>query len=342
MRCPCRVRWLPGRDGWRAGPGATGRRLCPRTARWRWCRLALRLPLSPQPLSIPPALLALRPEPRRRSLLPACSACPLHPETTGLQALTRGARVAALNSTGQVRSARCGPGARQHWPRPARRRPLGHRWRPTPGEMDRASHQGRVRLRARSPKRTASRCRARVVAPGRTPAPGDQRARAQPLRAAAMAPPRQQAMARAAPVARPPAAVLPAATRGPRPVRPAPTAPQAEPPGSEPAAEQPASHAGTWPGGGAVAESRTSAGVQREDPYSTTRTSTGEPVPTAMRSSRSAHACRCSSPAHMVMAPSAPMSTQGAQRIPSPITAASTSTQADQYGQAHPGSGDDS
>lgn len=226
-------------------------------------------------------------------------------------------RVAALNSMGQVPPARLGARGRQHRSRPARRRP-GYRWRPTPSEVDRASHQERVRPRARSPKRTVSRCRARAVASGRTPAPGDHRARTCPLRAAATKQPRQQAMAHVVPAAHPPLALALAATQSPGPMWPARPAPQAEPPGSEPAAEQPASHAGTWPGGGAVAESRTSAGVQREDPYSTTRTSRGEPVPTAMRSSRRAHACRCSSPAQVVMAASASMPTQRTQRVPSP------------------------
>lgn len=44
---------------------------------------------------------------------------------------------------------------------------------------------------------------------------------------------------------------------------PVPAARWAALPGSESALEQQAWHAGTWPGGGAVAESRTSAGVQR-------------------------------------------------------------------------------
>ncbi|MBB3886809.1 hypothetical protein FHY26_001830 [Xanthomonas campestris] len=48
--------------------------------------------------------------------------------------------------------------------------------------------------------------------------------------------------------------------------------------GSGPAAGRPGPHAGTWQAGGAEAESRTSAGVQREDRYSTTRAPHGEPA----------------------------------------------------------------
>ncbi|CCF69465.1 hypothetical protein XAPC_3192 [Xanthomonas citri pv. punicae str. LMG 859] len=62
-------------------------------------------------------------------------------------------------------------------------------------------------------------------------------------------------------------------------------------------------------------------------------------MPAAMRSTRSAHACRFSHPTQVVMAPSASMPTQRAQRMPSPKTAAATATQAGDYAQAHPGSG---
>ncbi|AVQ08962.1 TPA: hypothetical protein HH295_12010 [Xanthomonas vasicola pv. zeae] len=72
----------------------------------------MRLPPLPQVLRIPQALLPLRLAPRARSFLPAPSACPAHSETVGLHALMHAARVAALNSTGQVQSARLGSGGR--------------------------------------------------------------------------------------------------------------------------------------------------------------------------------------------------------------------------------------
>lgn len=60
--------------------------------------------------------------------------------------------------------------------------------------------------------------------------------------------------------------------------------------GSGPAAGRPGPHAGTWQAGGAEAESRTSAGVQREDRYSTTRAPHGEPA--AAVSDRRTHLLR--------------------------------------------------
>ncbi len=73
-----------------------------------------------------------------------------------------------------------------------------------------------------------------------------------------------------------PAALPPARTRG-QALRCRPARSKARA-GSGPAAGRPGPHAGTWQAGGAEAESRTSAGVQREDRYSTTRAPHGEPA----------------------------------------------------------------
>lgn len=72
------------------------------------------------------------------------------------------------------------------------------------------------------------------------------------------------------------AALPPARTRG-QALRCRPALSKA-PAGSGPVAGRPGPHAGTWQAGGAEAESRTSAGVQREDRYSTTRAPHGEPA----------------------------------------------------------------